>query len=173
MKSRIIVFVAAFILTAFAANAQLKIGYADVDYIYSKMPESKEVESKLQSHSSMLQNQLQAKVGEYQQKVQAYQGMPADTPEEIQRDKVNEITQMEESIQKFQQDAQASMEKKRNQLMEPVYTKVGNAIKSVAEENGFDFILTAGVGGADVVLFAAEEYDVSNTILSKLGIATD
>lgn len=169
MKSRFIVYVAAFFIMAFSANAQTKIGYADVDYIYTKMPESKKVESQLQSHTTMLQNQMQAKYTDYDAKLKAFQAMPADTPEAIQQDKANELQQLQESITKFQQDAQSSLEKKRGQLMEPVYTLVGNAIKAVAEENSYNFILTAGVGGADIVLYASEKDDVSELVLKKLG----
>ncbi len=169
MKSRFIVYVAALVLMAFSANAQTKIGYADVDYVYTKMPESKEIESKLQSHTTMLQNQMQAKYTDYDTKLKAFQSMPADTPEAIQQDKANELQQLQESITKFQQDAQASLEKKRVQLMEPIYTKVGNAIKAVATENGYDYILTAGVGGADIVLYASEKFDISDQVITKLG----
>jgi len=154
-------------------QAQLKIGYADVDYIYSKLPEAKQIESTLQAHSSQLETTLKTKIEDYQQKYQAVSQLGPDTPEAIQRDKINELQQLEQSIQQFQQEAQASLEKKRLTLLEPVYTKVGNAINAAAEEGGFDFILTAGMAGADVVLFAKEEYNISDKILNKLGVTTN
>ena len=161
-----------FSLVEVMTNAQtnLKIGYADVDYIFSKLPDAKQIESSLQAHQVQLQSQLKARYDEYKQKLAALNGMPADTPEAIQRDKMNELAQLEQRIQEFQQSAQESMENKRVQLLEPVYTKVGNAIKAVAEENKFDFILTAGVGGTDIVLYAGEEHDVSELVLKKLGV---
>ena len=165
-------FVLVLTLSTLIAGAQgtLKIGYADVDYIFAQLPEAKQVESSLQNHQKQLQSQLQAKYEEYQTKMTAFQNLPADTPEAIQRDRMNELAQLEQSITQFQQSAQESMENKRVSLLEPIYEKVGNAIQAVSEEAGYDFVLTAGVGGSDIVLFAKEEYDISDVILQKLGI---
>ncbi|MDH5396780.1 MAG: OmpH family outer membrane protein [Cyclobacteriaceae bacterium] len=166
--------VAALLFMAFAANAQttpLKIAYADVDYIFSRMPEAKQIESQLQAHQNKLEEQYKAKVAEYQQKFQALQNMPADTPEAIQQDKMNELAQMEQNIQQFQQNAQSSIAKKREDLLTPVYTKVGDSIKAVAVEKGYDFVLTAGVGGTDIVLYADEKHDISALILAKMGVS--
>ena len=85
---------------------------------------------------------------------------------------VNELAQLEQGIQSFQQKAQESLVTKREELLAPVYTKVGNSIKAVAEENSYDFVLTAGVGGTDIVLFAAEEFDISDLVLKNMGIGT-
>src|SRR5450432_293762 len=95
------------------AQAQTqKIGYADWEYIYSQLPDSKQIEADMKTHSSQLENQLKAKYQEYQTKAAAYQAMPATTPDAIRKDKEAELTQLQESIQKFQQDAQSSLQKK-------------------------------------------------------------
>ena len=41
---------------------------------------------------------------------------------------------------------------------------------AVAAVVGYDFVLSAGVGGVDIVLFAKEEHDVSDLVLKKLGV---
>ena len=173
MKSKLILVLVMSMATGMASAQGLKIAYADVDYIFSKMPEAKQIESSLQTHQTQLQSQLKAKYDDYQAKLAAFQNMPATTPDAVQRDKMNELAQLEQSIQQFQMDAQQSMETKRGELLDPVYTKVGNSIKSVAEENAYDFVLTAGVAGTDIVLFAAEKYDISDLVLKKLGVAVN
>jgi len=162
------------VLMGFAASAQssMKIGYADVDYIFSKLPEAKQIESQLQNHQVQLQNQLKAKYEEYQQKMEIFNNMPADTDQAIQRAKMNELARLEQDIQEFQQSAQESMDNKRRSLLDPVYTKVGNGIKAVAEQEGYDYVLTAGIAGTDIVLFANEKYDISDLVLKNLGINT-
>ncbi len=61
------------ILVGSAAHAQtaMKIGYADVDYILSQMPEAKQVDSEYQAYEAQLQNQLQAKGQEFQRSIAA------------------------------------------------------------------------------------------------------
>lgn len=157
----------------FAVQAQttaLKIGYADVDYVISLMPEAKAVESELQTLNTQLQTQLQAKIQDYQQKLQAYQQGAATMADAIRADKEEELVSLEQNIQKFQQSAQQSLEKKRMTLMEPLYTKLGNAIDAVAKANGYTHILNGKIGGIDIVLYAQEQYDVSNLLLKQMGI---
>jgi len=45
-------------------------------------------------------------------------------------------------MQKFQQDAQSSYQKKQTDLLDPIFKKIGKAIEEVAKENGFTLSLT-------------------------------
>jgi outer membrane protein len=97
--------------------------------------------------------------------------MPATTPDAIRADKERELQGMQESIQKFQQDAQTSLQNKQGALMDPVIKKVGKAIEDTAKENGYAFILNPQtMGGEDVLLYSDEKYDISKLVLKKLGI---
>jgi outer membrane protein len=157
---------------AFTTQAQTqKIGYADTEYIFSQMPEMKQLENDLKTHGTQLENQLKAKYQEYQTKLTAYNGMPATTPDAIKKDKETELAQLQENIQKFQQDAQASIQKKQTDLMEPLYAKVAKAIGEVAKENAYTFVINSQLGaGADVLLYNDENYDVSKLVLKKMGV---
>lgn len=157
-------------LSVQAQTSPMKIGYADVEYILSQMPEAKQVEADLQAHNKQLQNQLQAKITEYQQKVQTYQQNAQTMIAEVRQDKEQELAQLEQNIQQFQQQAQLSLENKRSTLMEPLYTKLGNAIESVAKNNNYTHILNGQLGGVDIVLFAQDQYDVSDEVLKALGV---
>jgi outer membrane protein len=148
-----------------------KIGYAEWEYIYSQLPESKQIETELRTHNSQLENQLKAKYQEYETKLKMYQDMPATTPDAIRKDKEAELTQLQGSIQKFQQDAQTSMTKKQADLLDPVYKKVSKAIEEVAKENSYTFIIAPQVvGGGDILLYNDDKYNISLLVLKKLGI---
>lgn len=172
MRNKLLLTVIALTFGLAAAQAQtaLKIAYADVDYILSQMPEAKQVEAELKAHNTQLQNQLQAKYQEYQEKLQAYQQGAATMVDAIRKEKETELAQLEQRIQKFQQDAQSSMQKKSTELMQPLYTKVGNNIEQVAKENGYSYVLNGQVGGIDVVLYADEKFDISDLVLKKMGV---
>ena len=172
MMKNIIAIALTFLAVGFA-NAQqkpLKIGYVDVDYILSEMPETKQIESDLKVHQSQLQNQLQSKMANYQKMIQEYQASSATMTEVIRADKEREITQLEENIQKFQQDAQVSFQKKQSDLLQPVYEKIGKAIEVVANEGSFTYVLSTRIGSIDVILFAIPENDISDLVLKKMGI---
>lgn len=172
MKSKFLVVVVALVALGFSASAQdnLKLGYTNADYILSLLPEAKQIDAELKAYEKQLQNQIQAKYQDLQAKVADYEKNVASYDELIRADKEQEIQALQQSIQKFSQDAEVSMNKKRNQLLQPAYEKIGNAIEQVAKENNYTHIFSAGTPGFDVLLYAREEDDVSNLILKKLGI---
>jgi outer membrane protein len=81
------------------------------------------------------------------------------------------LAALQEGFQKFQQDAQSSLQKKQADLMEPVYKKVGKTIEEVAKENAYTFIINPQiVGGGDILLYSDENYNISDLVLKKLGV---
>lgn len=171
MKNKLILAVVAVLLAA-GAQAQngMKIGYADVDYILSQLPEAKQVQADLESHSTQLQTQIQSKYQEYQQKLATYQQGAANMVDAVRKEKEQELTDLGNRLQQFEQDAQASLQKKQSELMQPLFVKVGDMINTVAEAEGFDYVLSTGIGGVDIILFAKDENDLSDKVLNKLGV---
>lgn len=148
----------------------MKVGFADVEYIFSQMPESKTIESELQALQTQLKKQIDAKIADFQKKLAEYQQFGANVPEAVRQNTERELRQMQENIEKLQQDAQNEMQRKQTQLMDPVYQKVGKAIEDVAKENGFSLILNNQISGLDVILYGDEKLDVSDLVLKKLGV---
>jgi outer membrane protein len=156
-----------------APEPQQKIGHADWEYIFKRLPQYKQIENELKTFESQLQNQLKTKSEELERKYKIFQGLPANTPEPIRQDKASELSYLQGNMEKFQQDAQQSMQKKQNELVAPVFAKVGKAIEDVAVENGYAYIINPQmVGGGDVLLYANEKYNISDLVLSKLGVTT-
>jgi outer membrane protein len=158
-----------------AAHAQTqpavsKIGFADVDYIFSQMPEFKQVESELKTTENMLKTQIQTKAQDFQKKVADYQANLNTMLDAVRQNTERELQQMQANLEKLQQDAQTTISTKQGQLMDPVYKKVSKAIEEVAKENAYTFILTSQIGGLDVILYADEKSDVSDLVLKKMGV---
>lgn len=173
MKKLVLLFVLAvgtITTQAQTASASSKIGFADVDYIFSQMPEAKQIETELKSTESQLKNQIDTKVQEFQKKLADYQANLNTMLDAVRQNTERELTMLQENLQKLQQDAQNTIDTKRSQLMQPVYTKVGKAIEDVAKENGYTFVLNQQIGGLDVILYGDENNDVSDLVLKKLGV---
>jgi len=171
MKSRIVLLALVTVLSIVGLEAQgLKIGYADANYILSLMPEAEQAQADITSHEKMIQTRLQAKYQDYQTKLASYQENVGSYEDIIRQEKETELRALQESIQSFEADAQNSIAKKQNELLQPLFQKIGEAIKSAAEENNYDFILSAGAQGVDVLLYAKEDKNMTNLVLAKLGI---
>jgi outer membrane protein len=172
MKRFLIVAAALFVSVLSYAQETQKLGYADTDYILSQLPEAKKVESDLKAHGAQLEAQLKAKADEYEKKLADFQANAAKWVDAVAKDTENELRQMQAAFQKFQQDASTSFEKKQQELMAPLYEKVGNAISEVSKENGYSFIMTlnAAGGGGNILLYKDPQFDVSPLVLKKLGV---
>lgn len=172
MRKKILVAVMMIFFAAFSTKGQesLKIGYTNVDYILSALPEARQIESELNDYSRQLESQLQSKMRDFETKAEDYRKNVQNWLPEIRADKEQELQNLQQSIQKFQQDAENSIQKKQMQLLQPVYEKIQDAIDKVREENGFTFILSANQGMVSIVLSADEKYDVSDLVFAKMGV---
>lgn len=170
MMNKIKTLVVAFLLISFASFAQsndqpLKIGYTNVEYILLQLPESKQIESSLKDHSTQLENQLKNKYSEYETKLQAYEKGAATMDKTIREDKEKELMNLNNSIQEFQRNAQQSLQQKEKSLVDPVIAKIDKAIKDVAKENGYTYIISN-----QALLAGPEDGDISPLVLKKLGV---
>ncbi len=169
---RKLVLLAVFGLITFASQAQTatKVGYADVDYIFSQMPEAKQIEAELKSMEAQLKGQIEAKIKKFQTELADYQKNGAAMIDAVRQNTERELTQQQQNIEKLQQDAQTTIQNKNTQMMTPVYDKVGKAIEAVAKENGFSFILNQQIGGLDVILYGDDKMDISDLVLKHMGV---
>ncbi len=148
-----------------------KIGWADWDYIFSQMPEFKQIDSELKSHRTQLESQMEAKQKDFQAKYDAFTKLPATTPDAIRADKQRELEALNESLQKFSADAQTSLQNKQSALMEPVFSKVSKAIEETAKEQGYSLVINAqSLQGGDILLYSEEKYNISDLVLKKMGV---
>ena len=160
-------------LMVFSINAQsanLKIGYTNVDYILSQLPEAKQIESQLKTHEEQLGAQLQSKMKEFEDKYKSFMETQESLTPVVRTDKQTELQTLQTNIQQFQQEAEKSLQQKQVELLKPAYDKIQTSIDVVAKENGFTHVFSNDAGGVPILLFATEEDDISKLVLANLGV---
>lgn len=164
-------FTAFFLFSTLSFAQGLKIGYTSASQILPQLPEFKTIQTELESYAKVLENQAKTKQEEFQKKLAAYQ-KNADALSPIMRQQSeNELTQLQSNLEDFQRSAQRDLQERERVLLEPVYEKVNKAIEAVAKENGYSFILNSFDGtGTSNILYANEEFDVTNLVLKKMGV---
>jgi outer membrane protein len=162
----------AMVLAGASAQAQIKFGYTNVDYVLSQLPDSKQVESDLKTYRTQLENSLKAKYQDFETKAKDYQANGEKMSEVIRKDKEKELQNLQTSIQEFEKNSEESLQKKQNTLLAPVLEKIQKAIKEIAKENGYTYVFNsdAGYGTTPILLHAPEEDNVSDLVLKKLGV---
>ena len=112
-------------------------------------------------------NSIQQKYEDFQAQVAEYQQNAPSMTEQVRAEKEQELQGLQQSLQKFQQDAEQSITRKQQELYQPLYEKIQNAIDKVAEENGYTHVLRA-----EALLYISDEKtgDISEKVLNKLGV---
>ena len=171
MKKKILSLFVIINISSFKSVSQdLKIGYTNVEYILTFLPETKQVQSEVSAYGTQLQNQLQSKITDFQSKADVFQKSAATMTDLIRADKQEELQNLQASIQKFQTEAQTSIAQREADLFKPLFEKISNAINVVSERENFSHVFSAGVPGVDVLLYAKPTDDISNLVLAELGI---
>jgi outer membrane protein len=157
------------------ASGTGKIVYTSVDFILQNIPEGKVVQNQLEVTKAQLDKALQETYKEAQDKFEAYQKNGANMTEVIRADKEKELQNLQSRIQEMQANAQQSLATKQQQLMEPLITKINDAIQAVGKENGFLYILNmdGGQGNPTILFTSSEDNNATNLILRKLGVDPD
>ncbi|MBS4055902.1 MAG: OmpH family outer membrane protein [Bacteroidetes bacterium] len=142
-----VLFFAALILISVSAGAQsLKIGYIDSNEVMNIMPERDSIEVALMKFQQQLEKELKAMATEYQTKVTSYQNDMATMSNLVKQSKEKEITDLQNRIQEFQQNADQEFNDKRIELLNPLIDKVKKAIDDVGKENNYTYILDSATG---------------------------
>lgn len=144
----------------------VKIGYTNVNYILSISPASKVIQKQLEETQKQYMKTIEDKNKELETKFEAYQKAQATMLESIKRDKEEELRNLQRSIQTLQENAQEDLRKKENELVKPELDKIYKAVNEVAKANGYTHVLNSD----QVLLYAEEDSDITDLVLSKLGI---
>lgn len=153
--------------TAFAQ--QQKLGYINSAEVIGMMPERDSASKNLEAYQKDWTDQYQALNNEFTTKVQDYQKkLPTMSPAMAQQAE-KDINSLRQRIEEFAQVAQEDMQKKEQELMQPIIKKIQDAIAVVGKDNGFTFIFDLAQGS--VVYFNdATANNILPLVKLKLGL---
>jgi outer membrane protein len=141
----------------------------NAEEVFSKMPELKDVESKLATKSEAIRKNVAAIEEEYNNKVKAFQNTSTDSlTEAIVLDRQKQLEDLQARYQTFVQTSQQEYEKEQQTLVAPLQEKLRKAITDVGNENNYTYIFNAG---ALLYINQGAAVDAGPKVKAKLGIA--
>lgn len=149
------------------ANAQaVKLGHLDVNSLFLKLPELKDVETKLKEVQASYETEMKRMEEEYTRKASEYQQNVGAMDETIKKNREEELLSLQEKMKNYFQIAQNALQQKQEELQNPIREKILAAIKAVSEENGFTYIFDT-----NALLFkSVTATDITDLVLKKLGV---
>ncbi|CAM1371413.1 OmpH family outer membrane protein [Tenacibaculum xiamenense] len=165
MKLKITLIVA--LLIASFGFSQTKVGTVDTDFVMGKMPEMKEVITRINSYGKQLDSSFQVKAKDYSAKIEAFKKIEKTLKEEDKKKKINEIAVVEQEMAKFRKNGSTLIQLRRDEFMKPLYKKLNAAIQEIAKAEGYTQILSTR--GNDFA-YIDDRFDITNKVMAKLGI---
>ena len=148
--------------------AQSKVGTIDPDFILAKMPELASVQTALKEYNLDLEKQLKTKLDTYDATLKAANEKFATMSDADKVAKQEELAGMENDIAKFRQNGTQLVQLKQNELVQPLYKKIGEALNEIAKAQGYTQVLT--VGNNTNLAYVDPAYDLTTAVMEKLGI---
>ena len=150
------------------ATAQQKIAYIVSESIVPEMPAYKRAKSEVEAYGKQLQKMLeteQKKMQDYYTEVMEKAQRGELTPKQDQEAQAK-LQQMQADLQKQASEADQKLAKKEGELTKPLYEELDKALKTVAKENSYAYILDK-----KFLLYSEGGIDATAKVKEKLGIS--
>ena len=155
---------------AFLTGFSQKYAFIDSEYILNNIPEYTDAQALLDDLSVEWQKEIEEKFQEIDQLYREYQAESILLPEDLKKQKENEIIQKEKEAKELQKKRfgkDGDLYKKRIELVQPIQEKIYNAIQDMAVTRNYAFIFDKASGTS--ILFADAKYDISDDVLDEIG----
>ncbi|EGV29324.1 MAG: OmpH family outer membrane protein [Segatella oulorum] len=129
-----------------ATFAQQKFGHINAQEVMSQMPEFIKARGEMEAKAKQYENDLKAMQDELQRKSQEYDKNKSTMNATKQQETETELNNLYQKYQQALQDNQQSLAKEQQDKMQPITTKLVNAIKAVGQAGGYVYIMDTSAG---------------------------
>ena len=151
------------LLAPMAMMAQ-KFGKVNTQTIMQALPDVAKANGELEALQKQKDNELKAMQEEIQRKADEYQKGASTMNATAKQQKETELQGLQQKIQQAYQDGQQELQKKSNELMQPIVAKVRAAIDAVGKAGNYTYIFEEGAA----IYTGSNVLDVTKEVQSKI-----
>jgi outer membrane protein len=157
---------------AFASLTSLKaqrIAIVDITKVLEQLPDYKAAQTQLDEIAAQWRQEISIEYDQIKAMYNKYQAEQVLLSEDARKLKEDEIVEREKLARELQREKfgpEGALFRKRQDLVQPIQERVYTAIKTYAEDRGFDFIFDKG--GTGGLIFSNSEYDKTDDIIRTL-----
>ena len=137
------IFLALMLLAPMATQAQ-KIGCVDMDAVAQNLPEYAKAQGELQALAKEYENQLQEMQNELRRKAEEYDKTKSTMNATKQQETEQSLMDLNQKIQQAYNDNSQALQKKQEELLTPIQSKVAKAIENVGNNGKYSIIVMKG-----------------------------
>ena len=161
---------AGLLLPVLPSSAEVKIGYIDSEVLRERMPEFKDIQRQLDRLRQTFEQEILERRSKLLKMGEDFRKQELLMSETRKAELLAELQQAEVDLQEFTQQKlgpDGEWFQKNMELSAPVFERVNEALKKLAEEEGYDFIFDVAGGGA-IVYADPERYNLTEELLAVL-----
>lgn len=158
-----------FIFTTIVATAQqtLKIGHVNVQELAGKHPSMDSIRAVVEQETADMQQIYEEMIAEHESKLKTFEEESAGYSEFVRTTKQNELIELAQKVQNYNQVAQLQLQQRNRDLIRPVYEDINQEITNIAGANNFSYILDISTGCAAYI--SPESEDITPLVLEAIG----
>ena len=146
-----------------------KFGRINTQEIIMSMPETKAMQTNLETYAKELQDNIETMNVEFNNKLQDFQKNFNTLSDALKEMKQKELEDMRNRTQEFQERAQQEYQKKQNELLAPIIDKAKAAIDKVSAANAYTVVFDTSTGSL-AYFDEATLTDIAPQVKKELGI---
>jgi outer membrane protein len=147
-----------------------RFAYIDSEYILENIPEYQAAQMQVNQLSVQWQNEIEAKFSEIDRLYRDYQAEAVLLPEDIRRQREEQIITMEREAKELQMQRfgrEGDLFKKREELVKPIQDQIFEAVQEIATRGNYAIIFDKS-GGSNMI-FSDVRFDLSDEVLENMG----
>lgn len=141
-----------------------KFGKVNTQTIMQALPDVAKANGELEALQKQKDNELKAMQEVFQRKADEYQKGASTMNATAKQQKETELQGLQQKIQQAYQDGQQELQKKSNELMQPIVAKVRAAIDAVGKAGNYTYIFEEGAA----IYTGSNVLDVTKEVQSKI-----
>ena len=160
----------ALMLSSMLSVAAQKFALVDMEYILKNIPAYERANEQLNQTSKKWQAEVEALNSQAKKMYDNYQNESVFLSAEQKKAKEEAILKKEKEASELKKkyfSPEGELYKKRESLIGPIQDEIYNAVKTVAEQRGYQLVLDRASDNG--IIFASPAADISNEVLGKLG----
>src|SRR3954470_14546631 len=148
--------------TAFAARAQVKIGYVDVQRAIQETEEGKSARTRLRGEFEQHKAAIDKKGADLEKMQQEYDKQQAVLSDDAKRKKQEEFQKLLVDARKSASDLQEDLAGKEQQAMQSILQKLNAVVAEIAERESINFVMDKAS-----LLYAPQAADITNEVVRR------
>ena len=150
-----------FALSAFAAEAELKVGFVNGQRVINESPQAAKAKKKLEKEFEKRDQELQKLAKQLQTVQEALEKNGITLSESERRNKERELADLNRDFQRRQREFREDLNMRQNEEMAAIYERVNKVIKTIAESDKYDLIIQEAV-------YVGTRIDITERVIKAL-----